>query len=109
MHSSTTLPISEARKRIFEIARDLKKSGKHYTLTENGKPTIVLMSVEDFESWQETLNVIEEMPTLLEDIKQAEKDFKAGRYITIEDYLKKRGDGALAKKYAKKVHNNSNS
>ena len=91
MNAKTTLPISEARKRIFEIAEKVQKLSTHYILTENGRPKAVFMSVEEFESWQETLEVIRDFPDLEKDIKKAEKEYKQGNYSTLEDVLSKQG------------------
>ena len=91
MRTKTTLSISEARKNIFDIAREVQKPGAYYTLTENGRPKAVVMSSEEFESWAETLNIIAEFPNLKKDIKEAEKEYKNGDYITLEDLLEKEG------------------
>ena len=91
MNTKTTLPISEARKKIFILAEDVQKPGKYYTLTEKGRPKAVIMSAEEFESWIETLEVMRDFPELKKDIKEAEKDYKKGNYVTLEDVLKKEG------------------
>ena len=49
------------------------------------------MSAEEFESWKETLEVMAESPNLLEDIKQAEEEYKRGEYITLDQLLKEEG------------------
>lgn len=91
MNNNTTISISEGRKRIFEIAEDVQKPGTQYTLTENGKPKAVVMSAEEFESWQETLNVMRDFPELKKDIAQAEREYEAGKYITLESLLTREG------------------
>jgi len=91
MSAELTLPISEVRKKIFKIAEDVQKPSRRYTLTSKGKPKAVIMSVEEFESWQETLEVIKEFPDLEKDIKQAEKEYKKGQYTTLEKILAKEG------------------
>lgn len=94
MDAKTTLSISEARRRIFEIAEDVQKPNTHFTLTENGRPKVVIMSAEEFESWQETLEVMREFPDLQRDIEEAERDYKSGaykNYPTLEDILAKEG------------------
>ncbi len=101
MNSKTTLSISEARKKIFQLADEVQKPGVHYTLTENGRPKAVLMSVEEFESWAETLEVIKEFPDLENDINEAEKDYKNGNYVTLDEILVKEGY-VLADKSKKK-------
>ncbi|MEI7742074.1 MAG: type II toxin-antitoxin system Phd/YefM family antitoxin [bacterium] len=91
MNSKTTLPISEVRKKIFEITKKVQIPNNYYTLTENGKPTAVLMSIEDFESMVETINVLQEIPDIRERIKEAEADVRLGRTVPFSDILKKWG------------------
>jgi len=91
METRTTLPISEARKKIFKIAEKVQKPATYYTLTEKGRPKVVVMSTEEFESWQETLEVMREFPNLERDIKKAERDYKKGNYITLEEILAEEG------------------
>jgi prevent-host-death family protein len=94
MNTRTTLPISEARKRIFQIADEVEKRLNHYTLTEKGRPKAVIMSAEEFESWQETLEVEREFPDLKKDIKETDRAVKTGEYkkwATLEDVMAKYG------------------
>lgn len=49
MKIKNVLPITEARKKIFSIAEEVQKSNIYYTLTERGKPTVVILSAEEFE------------------------------------------------------------
>ncbi|MCX5749012.1 MAG: type II toxin-antitoxin system Phd/YefM family antitoxin [Candidatus Saganbacteria bacterium] len=99
MRAKTTLSISEARKNIFDIAEQVQKPSTYYTLTENGRPKAVVMSAEEFESWTETLDVIAEFPGLKNSIKEAEKEYKSGDYITLEDLLEKEGYIVRGKKH----------
>lgn len=104
MNSQTTLPISEARKKIFKIANDVQKPGVYYILTEKGRSKAVMMSVEEFESWIETLEVAHEFPDLKKDIQETERAFKTGEYkkwAALEDILAHEGF-IIADKSAKK-------
>jgi len=92
MNSKTTISITEARKKIFDIAKQVQNPAVHYTLTERGRPKAVIMSAEEFESWQETMQVMQEFPDLEKDIKEVENDFKTGaykKYTTLDEILKK--------------------
>lgn len=91
MDSKTTLSISEARKKIFKIAKNVQRPSTYYTLTEKGKPKAVVLSAEEFESWQETLEVIRVFPNLEKDVKNAVKDYKNKKYSTLEKILLKEG------------------
>ena len=91
MNTKTTLPISEARKKIFEIAEKVQKPSTYYVLTERGRPKAVFISAEEFESWQETLEVMNDFPNLEKDIAKAEKEYKQGKHLSLEDVLSKEG------------------
>ena len=91
MDTKTTLSISEARKKIFKIAEKVQKPATYYTLTEKGRPKVVVLSADEFESWQETLEVMRIFPKLGKDIERAEKEYKKGDYLTLEKVLSKEG------------------
>lgn len=90
MDVKNTLSITEARTKIFDLAENVQKPGVHYTFTENGRPKAVLMSAEEFESWEETLLVAEEFPDLEKDIKETDQAVKTGAYkkwATLDDII----------------------
>ena len=90
MNTKTTLPISEARKKIFKIAEDVQKPGVYYTLTENGSPKAVMMSAEEFDSLLEDLEILSS-PQIMADIKKAEEEIKRGDYVTWTEMKKEFG------------------
>lgn len=91
MNSVVTLPITEARRKIFKIADEVQKIGTYFTLTARGIPKVIVMSVAEFESWLETLEVMREFPNLEKDIQEAEKDLASGRYAALEEVLADEG------------------
>ncbi len=94
MNSKTTLSITEARKRIFDIAEEVQKPGVYYTLTENGKPKAVVLSYEEYESIMETMDVMEEMPELGKELEESREAVKRGEHkswTTLEELLAKQG------------------
>jgi len=90
MDSKNTISITEARKRIFEIAEEVQKPDKYFTLTENGRPKAVLMSAEEFDSIMETIDILSD-PNALESIKKAEDEYKKGEYQTWDEFKKEIG------------------
>ena len=94
MNTKTTLPISEARKKIFNIAEEVQKPSNYYTLIEKGKAKAVIMSAEEFESWQETLEVLRDFPDIEKDIKEVDKAIKTGEWrnwTSLDELLAKEG------------------
>lgn len=54
----TTLPVSEAKARLNELARLAHASHERFTLTRNGRAEAVLLSVDDLEGLELTLEVL---------------------------------------------------
>lgn len=95
MRSKTTISITEARRKIFDIAEEVQKPGVYYTFTEKGRPKAVLMSAEEFDSLLETLEILGN-PEVMKRIEQAEKEYKKGEYVTWEDLKSELGYPARA-------------
>ncbi len=54
----TTLPVSEAKARLNELARLAAAQHERFTLTRNGTPEAVLLGVDDLEGLELTLEVL---------------------------------------------------
>ncbi len=94
MDQTTTISITEARKNLFQIAKEVQTPGRSYVLTEKGKSKVIIMSLEEFESWKETVEVLTEFPNLKKDMEQVEKDIKSGDYLkypTLEEVMMEHG------------------
>jgi prevent-host-death family protein len=90
MKSKNTLSISEARKKIFKIAEEVQKPDNYYTLTEKGRPKVVILSAEEFDSIMETMEILSD-PKILANIEKAEEEYKRGEYITWDAMKKEMG------------------
>lgn len=94
MTNKNTLPITEARRQIFDIAEEVQRPGVYFTLTEKGRAKAVVMSADEYESWVETMAVMQEFPDISRDIAKVERDIKSGEYknyITLDELLAKEG------------------
>lgn len=94
MNTKTTVPISEARNKIFKITDDVQKTGARYVITEKGRPKAVIMSADEFDSWQETLEVMRDFPDIEKDIKETDRAVKSGEYrkwSSLDDIMAKYG------------------
>lgn len=92
-NTKTTISISEARRRIFDIADEVQAPNKVYTLTADGRPKAVIMSAEEYESWTETMEVLREFPDLDKEIAETDEAVRTGEYkkwATLEDMIAKR-------------------
>lgn len=94
MDQTTTISITEARKRLFQIAKDVQTPGRSYTLTEKGKPKVIIISFEEHDTLKETIEILTEFPNLKKDMEQVEKDIKSGDYLkypTLEEVMMEHG------------------
>lgn len=82
-----TLPISEVRQNLASLVDRAQKRFDEYVITVNGKPAAVLMSAAEYESWKETNEILAD-PVAMREIREAEKDVEAGRYITLAQLKK---------------------
>lgn len=82
-----TLPITKARE---ELASLVKRAGKYldeYVITVNGKPTAVIMSHDEYESWRETEEIMGD-PVMVSEIKKAERELKERKGLDWEEVKK---------------------
>ena len=87
------LSITEARNNLFKLVDDAQKKGAHFVLTERGRSRAVIMSYDDFDAWQETMEIMSDSE-LMKDIKESEEDIKSGaykNYPTLEEALAEQG------------------
>jgi prevent-host-death family protein len=71
---------TQARKKFFTILEDVQRPGISVIITHEGQPKGVFMSVEDFEGWQETHNIMSDPdPSLHKDILEGIREMKSGK------------------------------
>ncbi|MBI4092073.1 MAG: type II toxin-antitoxin system Phd/YefM family antitoxin [Candidatus Levybacteria bacterium] len=85
-----TVPITTFRQNLPKIVDNADKKMDEYIITVNGVPKAILMSVAEFESWQETNEILSD-PELMKSIRQGEKDIAEGRVHDWEDVKKELG------------------
>jgi antitoxin YefM len=73
----STIPLSEAKARLSEIADEVGRTHERVHITRNGREYVVLLAAEDLESIEATLELLADTPAL-ERIADAEADFAAG-------------------------------
>ena len=86
----TILPATEARKNFFKIIKKIDKPNQSYTITLEGRPKAVILSFDEYDSWLETLEILNDSK-LMNEIKQAEEDFTKGEYVPLEEVLREEG------------------
>lgn len=82
---ASTLPISEVRRKIFDIARNVQTPGTVYAMTENGRTKAVILSSDEFESLLETVEILHTYPNVQREIQEARKEAKAKNTVSLDD------------------------
>ncbi len=72
------LSIRELRPRLPSVVRDAAATSARYVVTRRGKPEAVILSIDDYESLMETLE-IERDPALVRRLRKADAEFKRGK------------------------------
>lgn len=89
-----TLPLATVKAQLSSLVDQVEDTHQRVVITRNGKPAAMLISLDDIEGLEETLEILSDKETMKR-IKQSEADIKAGRVevLTKEDASKliKRG------------------
>ncbi len=78
------LPLAEVKARLSQIVADVTATDEEVTITKNGQATAVLVSYEEFESWQETLAVLSDQE-LVKEIHSGMQQLKQERGKLLTD------------------------
>jgi len=87
--SVITLPVSEAKQRFTEIVKDAEQYFDRYLVTKNGKEAAVVMSVREYESLLETLDVLSNKSEVRA-IREASSQARRGDTVSLDAYASRR-------------------
>jgi antitoxin YefM len=77
----TTLPLSEVKARLSEIADEVDRTHDRVHVTRNGREYVVLMSAEDLDSLEATIELLRDDAAMAR-IQRAEADIAAGEFTS---------------------------
>lgn len=73
-------PVRNVRDRFSEFVDRAEREHERVVVTRNGRPAVVLISYEDLEALEETLDILSD-PNALAEIREAEAGVDRGEYI----------------------------
>ena len=103
------MPITEGRARLYEIAENISKNGKKYVFTERGRPTLVIMSLAEYEGWQETQDLMRNFPKLAKELYERSADYDKVDFVPLANALRQKGLNKIAQRYEKRLSNRNTS
>ncbi len=94
------MPLSEVKARLSEIADEVDRTHERVHITRNGREYVVLMSAEDLESIEATLELLSD-PQAIAEIREADAAVAAGEVTSgaemaalMDDRRRRDGRGA---------------
>lgn len=87
----TTVPAYVARTQLGALLKEVAQRKRRFIITKSGKPTAVLLSAGDFDDMLEELD-----PTFQKSLTTARKEYRAGKTVSLRDYLKEKLTGRRA-------------
>ena len=88
------LPLADVKNRLSEVVERLEREHGRVIITKHGRPAVALLSVEDLESLEETLEILGDRH-LVEELREAEAEVEAG---TTKDLTKDQALAAIKKR-----------
>ncbi|MEK6770430.1 MAG: type II toxin-antitoxin system Phd/YefM family antitoxin [Pseudomonadota bacterium] len=84
-----TLSLSEAKTKLSGLVDEVSRRDEEVVITRNGRPVAVLVSADEYDSWQET-NAVRADAGLMREIKTGLRALKArkARLYTLDELFK---------------------
>lgn len=77
-----TLPFSEAKAHLSELAERVEREHERILVTRNGRPSFVLVSPDDLESLEETLDILRD-PDLVASLARSRSEAARGELLQL--------------------------
>lgn len=93
VHMKKIMTATDARKDFFNVIEAVGKHGRTVTITREGMPPVMMMSVDEYEGWMETMEIMSD-PDLVKQLREVEKEKGQGT-ITLEELMQEERDRTL--------------
>lgn len=80
----TTVPLSEAKARLSEIADEVDRTHDRVQITRNGRDYVVLISAEDLESMEATIELLSD-PAAVARVREADAALARGETTSADE------------------------
>ncbi len=83
---SEAIPFSEAKAHLSDLADRVEKEHERILVTRNGRPSFVLVSADDLDSLEETLDILRD-GDLVESIRRSQREAAKGKRLRLRDHV----------------------
>ena len=81
-----TIPFSEVKAHLSELADRVETQRDRILVTRNGRPPFVLMSPDELESIEETLDILSDAE-LVESLRESLQEAAEGKLLRLRDHV----------------------
>jgi antitoxin YefM len=78
-----TLPLTEAKARLSELADRVEREHARVVVTRNGRPSMTLISPDDLASLEETLDILSDKE-LVASLRRSRQEAAEGKLVSLE-------------------------
>jgi prevent-host-death family protein len=79
-----TLPLANVKAHLSEIVDQVEANHDRVILTRNGRPAAVILSPDDLEALEETVDLLSR-PGVMDEIRKAEQELEAGEFLSASE------------------------
>ncbi len=79
-----TLSLSEVKAKLSRLVDEVESRDERIVITRKGRPAAVLVSQDDLESWQETLEITSDRAFMME-IRRGIRQIERGETVSYEE------------------------
>jgi antitoxin YefM len=83
---SETLPFSEVKAHLSEVADRVEREHDRIVVTRNGRPSFVLLSPDDLASLEETVAILQD-DELMESLRTSRRQAATGDTVPLRDQV----------------------
>ncbi len=76
--------LADAKARLSEVVEGIETEHRRVVITKHGRPSVVVLAVEDLEALEDTLDLLSD-PQALVEINQAREEIAKGHALEAEE------------------------
>ena len=84
------VPFTEARARLTQLLDQVEARHEHVVITRKGRPVAVIVSPDEWEAIEETLDVLQDDEAFAA-FRESDEDVKAGRLFSLDEVRRELG------------------
>jgi antitoxin YefM len=82
------ISVRKLRSNLAGVLKDVRTHLDRYVISRRGEPEAVLMCVDDYEGWLETLDIMSDKRTMAA-IRKSQREIAEGKFYTYEEVFKR--------------------